>query len=86
MILNLVMNFIYDNHKHCLEKLGQDLLSPLNLQLYADSVHAKEAPLHNCRSFIEISNPHPAYLILPNVPPPPPFIVYSGTKIGAQGA
>ena len=47
MISNLVMNFIYENHKHRLENLGQDLLSPLNLQLFADSIHAKRAPLPN---------------------------------------
>ena len=48
MISNLIMNFIYENHKHCLENLGQDLISPLNLQLYAGSINAKGAPLHNC--------------------------------------
>ena len=47
MISNLVMNFIYENHKHRLENMGQDLLSPLNLQLFADSIHAKGAPLPN---------------------------------------
>ena len=41
MISNLVMNFIYENHKHRLENLGLDLFYPLNLQLYADSIHAK---------------------------------------------
>ena len=41
MISILVMNFIYENHEHRLENLGQDLLSPLNLQLYTDSIHAK---------------------------------------------
>ena len=29
MISYLVVNFIYENHKHRLENLGQDLLSPL---------------------------------------------------------
>ena len=47
------MNFIYENHKHRLGNLGQDLLFPLNLQLYADSIHAKGAPLHNCWGFID---------------------------------
>ena len=50
---NLVMNFIYENHKHRHENLGQDLLSPLNLQLYSDSIHAKGAPLHNSWGFID---------------------------------
>ena len=52
-ISNLIMNFIYENCKYHFENLGQDLLSPLNLQLYADSVHTKGAPLHNCRGFID---------------------------------
>ena len=51
MISNLVMNFIYENNKHYLKNLGQDLLSPLNLQLYADGIHAKGAPLHDCWDF-----------------------------------
>ena len=53
MISNLVVNFIYENHKHCLEKLGEDPLSQLNLQLYADTIHAKGAPLNNCWGFID---------------------------------
>ena len=55
MISNLVMNFIYENHKHRFENFGQDLLSPLNLQIYADSIHAKGAPLHNCWGFIDVT-------------------------------
>ena len=53
MISNLIMNFIYENHKHCLENLAQDLFSPLNLQLYAGSVNAKGTPFHNCWGFID---------------------------------
>ena len=53
MMSNLVINFIYEKRKHCLKNLGQDLLSPLNLQLYADSIHAKGAPLHNCWGVID---------------------------------
>ena len=53
MISILVMSFIYKNHKHCFKNLGQDLLSPLNLQLYVDSSRAREATLHNCWSFTD---------------------------------
>ena len=53
IISNLVMNFIYKNHKHHLGNFGQDLLSPLHLQLYVDSIHAKEGPLNNCWGFID---------------------------------
>ena len=53
MISNLVMNFIYENHKHCLQNLSQDLFSTLNLQLYTESIHANGAPLHNCWGFID---------------------------------
>ena len=53
IISNLVMNFIYKNHKHHLENLGQDLLSPLYLQLYVDSIHAKGGPLNNCWGFTD---------------------------------
>ena len=52
-ISNLIMNYIYENCKYHFENLGQDLLSPLNLQLYADSVYTKGVPLHNCRGFID---------------------------------
>ena len=48
MISNLVANFIYENHKQHLENLGQNLLSPLDLQLFAEKIHVKGAPLHNC--------------------------------------
>ena len=41
MISNLVMNFFYENHKHCLENLCQGLFFPLNLQLYADGIPGK---------------------------------------------
>ena len=58
MISILVMNFISENCKECLEKLGQDLISLLNLQLYADSIHVKRAALHSCwGSFYGIVNP-----------------------------
>ena len=47
------MNFIYENHKHRHETLGQDLLSPVNLQLYEESIHAKGAPPNNYWGFID---------------------------------
>ena len=47
------MNFIYENHKHRLENLNQNLLSPRNFQVYAGSIHAKGAPLTNCWGFID---------------------------------
>ena len=53
MISNLVMNFIYENCEHHLENWGQDLLSPLNLQLCANSIHAEGELLNNCWGFID---------------------------------
>ena len=53
MISYLVMNFIIQNHRHCLKNLGQGLLSSLNLQLYAGSIYAKGIPLNNCCGFID---------------------------------
>ena len=50
---NSVMNFIYENHKDLLETLGQYFLSALNLQLYADCIHTKGAPLNNYWGFID---------------------------------
>ena len=61
MMSNLVMNSIYENHKNRLQNLGQDLLFPLNLQLYAASIHAKGAPLHNYWGFID-GTVRPRYL------------------------
>ena len=47
------MNFIYKSRKHRFEKLGHDLLSPLNLQLYANSLHAERTDLNSCWGFID---------------------------------
>ena len=53
MISNLVMNYIYQNHKHRLENFNQIWLSPHNLQLFANFIHSKGAPLDNCWGFID---------------------------------
>ena len=49
MISNEIMNFIYETQHYCLRSFDQLWLSPENLQNYADVIHAKGAPLSNCR-------------------------------------
>lgn len=53
MITNTVMDYIFNVHEHRISQWNPDLLSPQNLQEYADVIHAKGAPLSNCFGFID---------------------------------
>ena len=53
MTSNQMMNFIYQTQNHRLRSFNQPWLSQANLQNYADVIHAKGAPLHNCWGFID---------------------------------
>ena len=53
MISNVIMDFVYLNHKHLLEDFNQPWLSHQSLQTFGDAVHAKWAPLQNCWGFVD---------------------------------
>ena len=53
MISNNVVDFIYENHGHRVTEWNHDLLSPENLQLYAEAIARKGAPLQNCFGFVD---------------------------------
>ena len=52
-ISNTVMDIIFDNHGHRLSQWNPDILNPQTLQIYAETIHAKGAPLENCFGFID---------------------------------
>jgi hypothetical protein len=53
MISNQVMNYLYDRWIHLFTTLNQNWLSPNNLEIFADAIHRKGAPLLNCWGFID---------------------------------
>jgi len=53
MINNEVLEFIYETHGHLISRWNQRILSPDLLQIYADAVAHKEAPLQNCFGFVD---------------------------------
>ena len=53
MIMNEVMDNIFDNLSHRISQWNDDILNPYLFQEYADVKHAKGAPLENCFGFID---------------------------------
>lgn len=53
MISNTVLDYIYLQHAHRITEWNHTILSPANLQLYADAITAKGSPLQNCFGFID---------------------------------
>ena len=53
MITNIVQDYIYDVHNHKITQWNHALLSPANLDIYANAISAKGAPLTNCFGFID---------------------------------
>ena len=53
MISNQVMNFLYERRLNLFTTLNQNWFSPNNLEIFADVVHHKGAPLANCWGFID---------------------------------
>ena len=53
MITNTVMDFIFDHHAHRLTQWNPDILNAQALQMYADAVSARGAPLQNCFGFVD---------------------------------
>ena len=52
MITSLVTDLLYDNHAHRVMQWNPYILSPENLQVYADAIHEKGAPLKSFFGFI----------------------------------
>ena len=48
LVSNRVMHFVYDRWGHLLETMNQQWLAPVNVQLFADTIHASGSPLDNC--------------------------------------
>ena len=53
MIVNHVMNFIYERWHHLLTSFHQLWLSPANLKRYANYIHQSGAPLENYWGFVD---------------------------------
>lgn len=53
IIKNQVLDIVYALWHHLLTTLNQPWLSPANLKIFADSIHAKGGALQNCWGFID---------------------------------
>lgn len=53
MMTNEVLDYIYATQGHRILQWNHQLLSPRNLEHYADSIHSKGAPLDNCFGFVD---------------------------------
>lgn len=53
VITNKMRDYIYATHGHCIQQWNHQLLSPRNLEHYADSIHRKGTPLDNCFGFVD---------------------------------
>ena len=48
-----MIDHIYAQHAHRLNDWNQPMLAPAQLQLYADTIHEKGAPLETCFDFVD---------------------------------
>lgn len=53
MIINTVLDYIYNQHGHRITQWNNTITSLPQLQTYADAIAAKGAPLDNCFGFID---------------------------------
>ena len=53
MISNRIADIIFDDYGHLLRNLAQPWLSQAELKQFAESIHAKGAPLETCWGFID---------------------------------
>ncbi|XP_028395743.1 uncharacterized protein LOC114519770 [Dendronephthya gigantea] len=53
MVYNTVIDYIFNEHGHLISQWNHTLLSPQNLQRYADSIAARGAALQNCFGFVD---------------------------------
>ena len=63
MITHEVMDNTFNNHSHRISQWNDDILIPYLLQVYADVIHAKGAPLENCFGFIDGTVSHLHFFI-----------------------
>ena len=53
LIYNKMVDHIYQQHAEKLNDWNQPMLAPGQLQIYADTIHAKGAPLDSCFGFVD---------------------------------
>ena len=53
MITNTVLDFIYDTHRHRITQWNDTVMNPAQLQVYANAISAKGAPMENCFGFVD---------------------------------
>lgn len=53
MITSTVADFIYVNHGYRITRWNNTILSPDNLERYAEAIHSKGAALDNCFGFVD---------------------------------
>lgn len=53
MIVNQVVDFIFDHHSHRVTEWNHRILNSDSLQTYSEAIKSKGAPLHNCFGFID---------------------------------
>ena len=53
MITNTVLAYVYDFHRHRIAHRNDTIMSPSQLQVYADAISECRAPLENCFGFID---------------------------------
>ena len=50
---NATLDHIYDRFGRLLHDFNQQWLAPQQLEIFADKIHSKEAPLDNCWGFVD---------------------------------
>ena len=53
MITNAMLDWIFDNHSHRILDWSANVLNPYLLEVYANAIHRKGAPLTNCFGFVD---------------------------------
>jgi hypothetical protein len=53
MITNVVVDWIFENHKHLIMEWNDNILDPPAMQTYATAIHNKGAALDNCIGFVD---------------------------------
>ena len=52
MITNTMLDWIFDNHSHRILNWNANILNPHFLEVYANAIQRKDAPLPNCFGFV----------------------------------
>ena len=53
LMLNATLDHIYNRFGRLLHDFNQPWLAPQQLEIFADKIHSKEAPLDNCWGFVD---------------------------------